>query len=250
MKILNLKWILKLIIPLCLFLILITNYKLFDVLKQKPMFFLNFDIAADENFLKQIHPFKSIIINDCSSANFTLSPKCLPNLRKFDAFLINQYRSKKINIQEGCSKCLYILDTKIKVYYHTFWNVYNLNQPNRMVNLNILSYLATQNLCCTKLFVWVLEGTKNKFEKLINQTFSFYLKNDFVEVKEFLISDFCRNGFFKQAICTANLNTDLKQMHMVSLSDMIRFAILDKYGGEINFNHKNCETNVMNYLKF
>ena len=228
------KHLVKILVSLCfLFVLSFIRLSQFD---SKYDYLRKSLILNVETFFNQVEAFKRVIVTECNPVNFTLTSRCLMNLREFDVFLINQKRSKKLSIQEGCNKCLSILDasqrvTPVKVYYHTFWNLNSFDKPNRMVNLNILSYLATQNLCCTKLYVWVLEGAKRKFEGVLNKAVSFYLEKNFLEVKEFSIKDFCKSGFFKHTVCTLNLNTNLEHLSMVTLSDMVRFAVLDKYGG-------------------
>jgi hypothetical protein len=248
MKFLNSKWTFIVVTLFCI-LVLVGNYNFIRKLKQNSFDFGRLNTTTefifsyfsqpitklDEIFMEKIDLFKSIIANECDPRNFTLKSTCLSSLKQFDVHLLN-LRAKNINVTNGCDKCLNFVNsetnsiTQIKVLYHTFWNLNNRGSTVRMVNLNILSYLATQNLCCSKMYIWVLEGNKAKFESFIDEKLQFSLKNGFLEVKEFTIVEFCQSGFFKQNIC-ANLNTSMGTFHMISLSDLIRFAVLDKYGG-------------------
>ena len=62
----------------------------------------------------------------------------------------------------------------------------------------------------------------------------FYLKNGFVEVKEFTLVEFCESGFFKHTICQ-NKEMRMNNFQMIALIDLIRFAVLDKYAGRYIF---------------
>jgi len=247
MKFLNSKWTFIVVTLFCM-LVLLGNYNFIQKLKLNAFGRLNTTtesifpqsvVKLDEIFMQKIDSFKTIIVNECDPRNFTLKSTCLSSLKQFDVYLLD-LKAKNINVVNGCDKCLNFVDgetnsvTQQKVLYHTFWNLNNRGPTVRMVNLNLLSYLATQNLCCSKMYIWVLEGNKAKFESFIDEKLQFSLKNGFLEVKEFTIVEFCQSGFFKQNIC-ANLNASMGTFHMVSLSDLIRFAVLDKYGG-INVN--------------
>ena len=237
MKFPNAEWTFRVVALIC-FLILIANLNLINRIKFNPASLFNSLKPLkklDENFLAQIETFKSKIVSECDTRNFTLKSTCIPNVKQFDNYLLN-LRSQKLNVADGCTKCLNFLDkttnksTLMKVFYHPFWNLNSHGTQMRMAKLNILSYLATQNLCCSKMFVWVLEGSKASFESTLNGNLNIYLKNGFVEIKEFTLAEFCESGFFKNKICL-DKSMKMNNFAMVSLSDLVRFAVLDKYGG-------------------
>jgi mannosyltransferase OCH1-like enzyme len=92
-----------------------------------------------------------------------------------------------------------------------------------------MSYLATQNLCCSKFILWKLDEFPSSVYQEINKTFWHYINKDKVEIKTFSIKEFCISGFFKKGVC--NSQTSLNSKFLVALSDMVRFVVLDKYPG-------------------
>ena len=189
-------------------------------------------------FSQELNAFKSIIEKECDAKNILLGQKCLEKLKNFDAHLISQSNTK-LNMTEGCDKCLILMDKngnpikEAKVYYHTFWNLKETPHLStlRMINLNVMSYLATQNLCCSKMIIWTLQDSIQSLENLFNKKYSFFIKSGLIEIKLFLINDFCMHGFFKEAICSQKSHLSISQFYMVSVSDLIRFAVLHRYGG-------------------
>lgn len=142
-------------------------------------------------------------------------------------------------IKDSCDECLYDKnDNELVVYYHTFWNVdSNVSQAIyeykfRMLKLNLMSYLVTQNLCCSKLILWHLTGLSNQIKSKLTAIFGFYFKNKIIEFKLFDIKDLCFNSisFKDHSICKLR-NKEIKTKDMVSLSDFVRFFVLDQLGG-------------------
>ena len=186
-----------------------------------------------EDFSKELSKFKRIIQHNCSPREFKIErEKCINEILKFDEHLINPNRTNKVlNESEGCDKCFYALNNEKKfVYYHTFWQIHETETERfRLIKLNLISYLATQNLCCTKFILWKLDEFPQSMHQRLNKTFSYYIKNGVLELKTFRIGDYCERGFFKRGVCNATHSLNAK--YRVSLSDLVRFVVLDHYGG-------------------
>ena len=195
----------------------------------------------EQEFINQTLLFKSIIQTDCNATQYKIERGCLDKLSHFDKFLLSENRTKpNLNDVECINECqiMYSLNDS-KVYYHTFWHfeIFNISSEAdkyrlRMINLNILSYLATQNLCCTKFIIWKLDKFSVDLEALIVRMFRFYIDQGLIEIKTFLVEEFCAHGFFKKGVCDQKGSyRTLNERYLVSVSDLIRFAVLDKYGG-------------------
>ena len=185
----------------------------------------------DENFKANLAEFKSIMKKDCyPKLNTKNRENCIKKLLYFDKYLINQKRKKRLDETEGCDKCLSISNEKKTVYYHVFWQLAQ-HEANkiRMIKLNIMSYLATQNLCCSKFILWKLDEFPSLVYQDLNKTFSYYLNKNILEIKTFSIKEFCDSGFFKRGVCSSQ--TSLNSKYLVALSDLVRFVVLDKYPG-------------------
>jgi hypothetical protein len=107
-------------------------------------------IQDEKDFNSSVELFKRIIQFDCDPKNFKVSENCLLQLEKLDKHLLSLDRTELIP-SYACDKCF---APSKKVHYHTFWNydsfdITNAKNKNRlrMINLNLMSYLATQNLC-------------------------------------------------------------------------------------------------------
>jgi hypothetical protein len=175
-------------------------------------------------FLALKSQFHALTTNLCHVMDLK-ADECLPELKKFQLAITNS---------DKCSQCFYDSAKKPrKIFYHTFFH-FNSNDKNmlRMMNLHIMSFLATQNLCCAKLIVWTLDGFSSD---VINQTrklFDKYAKSDNFEIREFNIADLCFYGvafndtgrfssFQTHPVCD---NTKrLTSMDQIGLSDFVRF---------------------------
>lgn len=187
----------------------------------------------NDDFLNKTNFFKTTIQFDCDSKKFELNESCLLKLEQLDSYNLGQ--------NDWCDKCFFYpnMTKPTKVYHHTFWHFdqfdYNNNQHKnrlRMINLNLMSYLATQNLCCTKFIFWKLINFPMQLEKLIREFFSYYINKDIIEIRTFSVEEFCQSGFFKRTICSGKPNyPGLNGHYLVAFSDMVRFAVLDKYPG-------------------
>jgi hypothetical protein len=104
-----------------------------------------------------------------------------------------------------------------------------------MMQLNIMSFLATQNLQCTKLIVWLLKD------------FNLNVKNSFIgnktlELRVFDLKELCRyrkngNGtlhssFENHSICLSidSSNEVFSAKTQIGFSDFVRFVVLDICG--------------------
>jgi hypothetical protein len=189
------------------------------------------------DFQNKTHLFKTTIQLDCDSKKLELNQSCLLKLEKFDTYLLNPKR-KHFMPDDACEKC-FTSTKNSKVYYHTFWHYDQFDINNgihvnrfRMINLNLMSYLATQNLCCTRFILWKLTNFPLQLENWIKEVFYYYIDMTIIEIRTFTVEEFCESGFFKTKICTNKPNyPSLSGRYLVALSDMVRFAVLDKYPG-------------------
>ena len=224
-----------------IFLTVLSNHLMQYSLKKSPFLSLfSFKAKQKKEFQNEAKKFKYFIQYDCDSKVFIFNQSCFSKLLQFDSYILNPNR-KQLIPDDACEKCL-ILPNATKaspVYYHTFWNYDQFDISNeehknrlRMINLNLMSYLATQNLCCTKFILWKLSSFSIQLEKIITNMFDYYIKNNQIEIRTFTIEEFCNSGFFKKSICSSKGNyPNLHGRYLVALSDMIRFAVLDKYPG-------------------
>lgn len=170
---------------------------------------------------------------------------CDPKIDKINAGdcfgKLNEYNKIKVHgkINQDCNDCIKNPITRkiLIIYHHTFWhinskdsNVIGLNK--RVLILNIMSYLATQNLCCTKFILWKLEQFSKDIENEINEKFSKYIKENIIEIRTFDLKKLCPDSVFKNNnICTNRFSQDLSEKNQVAISDFVRFFVLDIYGG-------------------
>jgi hypothetical protein len=190
-----------------------------------------------KDFLNKTHLFKTTIQLDCDSKKLELNQSCLLKLEKFDTYLLNPKR-KHFMPDDACQKC-FTSTKNSKVYYHTFWHYDQFDLNNgihvnrfRMINLNLMSYLATQNIRCTRFILWKLTNFPIQLENSIKEVFDYYISMKIIEIRTFTVEEFCESGFFKTKICTNKPNyPSLSGRYLVALSDMVRFAVLDKYPG-------------------
>lgn len=184
------------------------------------------DPVYQNNVHKQANEFKTTLKENCNARQFQFNETCLNNLDKF-----NQH----VNSKNECGNCFYYFNKKNnkyeknKIYYHVFWELNESEKERiRLAKLNLLSYLATQNLCCTKFIFWKLPDFPKSIENDLKLMFSFYIKQGIISIKTFYLREYC-DGFLASSVCKSKEN--LRQNLMVQLSDFIRFVVLEKYGG-------------------
>jgi hypothetical protein len=115
------------------------------------------------------------------------------------------------------------------ILHHTFWKVEERSPHHlRVMSLQILSFLATQDLNYTKLIVWVQQPFEGHINKMLDDKFSFYLITETIQVRVLDFKDLCENGLYKKYYydCLSTVNEN-----PVAYSDFIRFLVLYKYGG-------------------
>ena len=122
---------------------------------------------------------------------------------------------------------------KILKYHHVYWTIKEESLKfDRVLRLNLMSYLGTQDLEETKLIVWKLESFPKDLEDKIIKDFKFYIDNNMIELKLFNLTEFCTEDSIleKTGICK-NKNKNFIHFKSASLSDFVRFVVLLKYGG-------------------
>ncbi len=150
-----------------------------------------------------------------------------------------------IEKSDNCLKELVKIDTNFKcnnerdefITYHTFWQITTSSSLEsyelRVLELNLMSYLATQNLPCSQFFLWHLSQFPEIIKSYLLKKYKFYFDTQQIEMKTFNISELCTDDSFfnNHIICKNNLNNRLENKHLVALSDFVRFFVLDKYEG-------------------
>ena len=174
--------------------------------------------------------FNQVVNEYCNSKETKLGLNCLEKLSELDA------RFKDTH-ENPCDKCT---PQNTPVYHHTFWQLNELKSETaqfyrRTIFLNIMSYLATQNLCCTKFIFWKLKEFPQEIEDEIRKKFAYYIKNKILEIKLFDMNEIvCANkgsSFQGTRLCGGTSDSSLAGRHLISLSDLVRFVVLDAYGG-------------------
>jgi hypothetical protein len=117
------------------------------------------------------------------------------------------------------------------IYYHTYWNLEKYKSLHfRIMKLNILSYLATQNLNETKLIIW----REAKFDDLVleelRKEFTVFFETNTIEIRRLDFEDFCSNGLFK-SYHKPCMHYGKNPSNFVAYSDFVRFLVLYKYSG-------------------
>ena len=193
----------------------------------------------------------------CNVRNLNVNITCLDMLRRYDEDGAKQKNKRNSN---ACASCLHYRERqresaavgngsslhrpivkRLMINYHTFWQV-KLDEAKpgrnehfyRMIALNIMSYLSTQNLCCTRFTLWKLADFPATFEYRLATTFAAYIANGTLQLRTFDMRRFCddeRSSFRGSDICTPARLTIIESGSLVSLSDLVRFVVLDVYGG-------------------
>jgi hypothetical protein len=188
------------------------------------------------NFKPWKTKFDTLVKIYCSTS-FAEVKNCLSKIQQFDEQLaFNKSKSPRFT-----SECLHDKKTlSVQTFpHHTFIDPapVNLNFCTRIARLHVLSFLATQNLKCTRLLIWHVKDTAQVILKSIKTEFGVNLAAGDIEFKEIDLSNPCQitnsSVFAKHSICTRN---SLKQANMsvedqANLTNFIRFFVLDAYGG-------------------
>lgn len=115
------------------------------------------------------------------------------------------------------------------IYHHTYWRIHDSNSYHvRVLMLQILSYLATQDLNNTKFIIWITSSFPQPVVDLLHKKFGYYFNSTNIEIKSLDLKSLCSNGAFKvkyDACVGAN------EGNPVSFSDFVRFVVLYSYGG-------------------
>ena len=179
--------------------------------------------------------FNTVVDKFCNSKVKVLDMlTCLEKLSELDKTIA--MLDEKRN---DCDKCIRLNNRNFTIFYHTFWQINELKSEistfyQRTIFLNLMSYLATQNLCCTKFIFWKLKEFPDKIDRRIKKTFKYFIDNNKLEIKSFNLEELCgiENFSFKRSfICSQDIHQSLANQHLISLSDLVRFVVLDAYGG-------------------
>ena len=183
--------------------------------------------------------------NECNVRSLTGQKQCLDSLK----FLDDRIKSDHQQIQDynECDECELSIDsersdgnsTRRVFHYHTFWQI-DRNHSElaihiRVLKLCMMSFLATQNLCCAKLLFWKLTEFPIEVETDLRQSFAVYIQRGVIEFNTFDLDVICKSStslFRNNSLCREqSQNASFTDNYLVALSDFVRFAVLDIYGG-------------------
>lgn len=182
-----------------------------------------FNNVTTSTYYKQL--FEQVVAKSCDSKNISLNYACLEAINKIDETRATRQCHAKMH------------------YFHTFWHL-SANSKEisiRMLRLNVMSFLATQTHCTSKLMLWKLSSFPETLELNILNEFSYYIEKGLVEFQTFDLDVLCQeldlnsnsSHFARSGICLdkANRIDDLGRLNSIGLSDLVRFFVLDLYGG-------------------
>jgi hypothetical protein len=189
-----------------------------------------------QHYKKYKQEFDAIIQSNCSTQDKHVVANCLGSVYNLDL----KIKSERGDAFDRCADCLYQEETKEKVffYHHTFWQLSDSGSEfhKRVLNLQIVSFLATQNLCCSRLIVWKMGSFGTELEISLRKKFEHYLTSESLIFKEFKLEKICSydksglySSFRDHKICQEKQKFVPK--NLVSYSDFVRFIVLDVYGG-------------------
>jgi hypothetical protein len=175
----------------------------------------------------------------CDAKVLNLSAQCLNLLEQTDA------NNNKLSnaFYTDCNECLKnnVTNEKLIVYYHVVWQTKNDKHDYqfKVINLNLMSFLATQNLCCTKLIIWKMRSFSKYKKDYLIKTYKYYYDKNYFEFRNFNLRQLCPQAasFKNHAICQNNqfitwiLYNTFGFLHPIGLTDFVRFFLLDIYGG-------------------
>ena len=159
------------------------------------------------------------------------------NSIKFDD-IVNIYCS--VNLLNHTNECLKYLSTYNTsllnvefninnqiIHYHTFWKpIEGKGHHNRVMKLNILSFLATQDLKHAKLIIWSVK--RLEVESELRNEFQKYVNTNLLEFKALDYEMLCSNGIF---LLRKDECRNMNHGNNILLSDFVRFLVLYNYGG-------------------
>lgn len=196
----------------------------------------------DAKFKKIQQEFNRVCLNECDFFQAESITSCLSSLKRLDKQMENDLFDESSNETSNhraskCEQCIFA-DFKLQtIYYHTYFSLSMSMRDNvllRQASLYIMSFLATQNSCCTKLIIWTLPIFEQVIRKHVNQNFSFYTRTGRVQVRVFEISTLCNyrdqnmySSFRNHPICMDK--TDLTKFDTVLFSDFVRFCKSDLF---------------------
>lgn len=145
------------------------------------------------------------------------------------------------NLKANCHFCD---DGRDIVWHHTFWEIGSLKQATstqdlhkdvsfRVLNLNVLSFLSTQNLCCARLVLWRLQQFSPVVVDYLAQQYEYFISRKIMEIRVLKHADLCVESMFADhPICANSFIIDnIKSGDLVAFSDLVRFLVLYRYGG-------------------
>jgi hypothetical protein len=107
--------------------------------------YAQFKIIRNQSSSRERKEFTTILNTNCNVTLNGYPLNCLKNIKAYD---------KKYARKKTCKECFYDATTssKLIIYHHAFWDIQMNNLTcykfqMRILKLNIMSYLATQNLC-------------------------------------------------------------------------------------------------------
>jgi hypothetical protein len=168
--------------------------------------------VVDKNDIK----FDDLVNTDCKVENIkNFSRFCLRALQKYDL--------NKLSVEIETDN----EDDKI-INYHTYWQPETSKPHHKMVmNLNVLSFLATQDLKRAKYIVWTTQNL-NVFSELMT-TYDKYVKEGVLDFRILDLKKLCSVGAFllNQNLCESTGGGG----NIIMYSDFVRFLVLNTYGG-------------------
>lgn len=199
--------------------------------------------SVDYNLLRE--KFHALASLKCPVTDTKNSLDCLDQLDQFDKEIYKDLaKDSQQIVLDKCQVCL--LDENSQKYmflHHTFFHANSereKHQIRQMMQLNVMSFLYTQNLCCTKLIVWILKDFDANIINDMKKLFSYYIHNDNLEFKVLKIKELCafKQGsmyslFKEHRICNPSDQSSehLSGKALIALSDFVRFFVLDLFGG-------------------
>jgi hypothetical protein len=187
--------------------------------------------------------FDSIVDKYCNVLALNQS-ECFPKLQEFDKALdrgLSANRSENY-VENKKRSCIYSADRKtIEPFLHHTYFHFKIGDTRmkRFMQLNVMSFLATQNLQCTRLIIWVLKEFNNELKVNFNKLFNAFISNRTIELKVFDMQQLCNYRNLKSGILYSSFenhqickykNSFVNYKHSV-LSDFVRFIVLDVFGG-------------------
>ena len=196
-----------------------------------------FNLSSAQVFLHNrrfASDFDRIMDAECSVSNLRGQAACLNKLVALDQSM-QEFRASLGNY-DPCNDCVQENGKKRLVHIHTFWHLTGPDELNmRVLRLNLMSYLATQNLCCTKFIMWKLRESAPSVDEKVRREFDVYIKRGVLELKTFDMQLICahdKSKFRNGQLCAGNKGyPSLAGNKVVGLSDFVRFAVLDIYEG-------------------